>query len=441
MLDFWISFFKHHFKGDRTLWALILLFTIISFLAVYSNLPNIVYVMADDGKVSLGGKMFTQLIFVTLGFIGLYIAHRTPFRFYGVISLVGLFISVVLLILALLTKSQINGESTSRWVKVGGFTLQPSILATLALIVYISRYLAVAYNEKPRFRDTILPFWIPLFATTILILPANLSTALLTLSSVLTLAFIARLPIRNILTGITSSILLAVVIIAFLKITNIGISSRVDTWKSRIEAFWNKNDNTREEGYQIERCKMAIANGGFLLGQGPGKSAMRNFLPNSSSDFSFATTVEEYGVFGGWIIIILYLLLLFRIITIAQKAKTLNGQLLVTGIGFWILFQAILNMGVAVDLLPLTGQNLPLISSGGTSIIATYTALGCILSVSRSKSSDGQKEKDVNDEEIAAEIGQMIDTAEEKRQKRKAKKLEEQAAKKKKKRTSSNKPL
>lgn len=168
---------------------------------------------------------------------------------------------------------------------------------------------------------------------------------------------------------------------------------------------------------------------------------MRNFLPNSSSDFIFATTVEEYGVFGGWIIIILYLLLLFRIITIAQKAKTLNGQLLVTGIGFWILFQAILNMGVAVDLLPLTGQNLPLISSGGTSIIATYTALGCILSVSRSKSSDGQKEKDVNDEEIAAEIGQMIDTAEENRQKRKAKKLEEQAAKKKKKRTSSNKPL
>ena len=182
--------------------------------------------------------------------------------------------------------------------------------------------------------------------------------------------------------------------------------NRVDTWISRIESF--VGDADKEKDYQIERAKMAIAKGG-IMGEGAGKSTMKNFLPQSSSDFIYAIIAEEYGSLGALIIMILYIFLLIRIVIISQKAKTIFGQLLTLGVGLPIILQALINMGVAVELLPVTGQNLPLISSGGTSIWMTCLALGLILSVSTTKRSKGQMvEKDKNIEEVEEELAEEI---------------------------------
>lgn len=248
------------------------------------------------------------------------------------------------------------------------------------LAIYVARYLAKVSDKEYSFKDSLLELWAPVFAVLALVLPANFSTTALIFSMVCMLVFIGQYPMRYLGIIIGAGIVSLTMFILVAKAFPDAMPNRVDTWMSRIDSFFD--DKPNEDEYQIEKAKIAIASGG-IKGLGPGKSVQKNFLPQSSSDFIFAIIVEEYGLVGAVGIIFLYLLLFIRFIIDAQKATTLFGKLLIIGLGFPIIFQAFINMGVAVELLPVTGQPLPLISSGGTSIWMTCIAIGIILSVTK----------------------------------------------------------
>ncbi len=392
-------------KGDKATWAIILIFTLFSFLAVYSASTNLVYVI---GKGTTFGHFIRHGIIIAIGFIIIYVVHKIPYRFARPISKLGLVLSAVLLIFAALKGTTIEGANASRWIQLPfvGISFQPSTFALVVLMIYVASYLAENYEKKLTFSETLLPLWLPVLVIVGLIVPSNLSTAVLVAASVGILAFIGRHPIKNLLTVALIGIVTMAFFLLLAKAFPDAFPNRVDTWISRIESFAGGADE--KEGYQIERAKMAIAKGG-IMGEGAGKSTMKNFLPQSSSDFIYAIITEEYGSFGALIIMILYVILLIRIVVISQNAKTVFGQLLVLGVGLPIILQALINMGVAVELFPVTGQNLPLISSGGTSIWMTCLALGLILSVSTNKrTSNQQMEKDQKMEEVEEELAEGI---------------------------------
>lgn len=394
----WIS---QNIKGDKFTWAIIMVFAFMSFLAVYSASTNLVYVV---GSGTTFGHFLKHGVLMLIGFVILFFVHKMPYRFFRPISIIGLFVVIPLLLITLLGGQTIDGANASRWIQVPGIGLsfQPSTLASVTLMVYVASYLAKYYNNKPTFKATLIELWMPVLVIVGLIIPANLSTALLLFFSVMLLAFIGRHPLSYLFQIIGLGLVLMVFFLLVAKAFPEAMPNRVDTWVSRIEAFAGKGD--AEDNYQIERAKMAIAKGG-LLGEGAGKSVMKNFLPQSSSDFIYAIIVEEYGSFGALTVMVFYLFLLLRIVIISQRAKTIFGQLLVLGVGFPIIVQALVNMGVAVELFPVTGQNLPLISSGGTSIWMTCLALGLILSVSATKTEDAvAMDDDDSVEELAEEI-------------------------------------
>jgi cell division protein FtsW len=290
-------------------------------------------------------------------------------------------IVLVLLVVTMFQGTTIEGSNASRWIQIPivGMSFQTSTLAGVVLMVYVARYLSKIKDKEISFKESILPLWIPVFLVLILILPANFSTAAILFVLVTILVFIGGYPIKYLGVimgmGIVALALFVLVAKAFPEI----MPNRIDTWMSRIENFANGEDT--EADYQIEKAKIAIASGG-IHGLGPGKSIQKNFLPQSSSDFIFAIIIEEYGLIGGLSLLLLYSWLLFRIIIVSQKSDTVFGKLLVLGAGLPIVFQALINMAVAVELFPVTGQTLPLISSGGTSIWMTCLAIGIILSVS-----------------------------------------------------------
>lgn len=398
----WIS---KHIKGDKFTWAIILVFAFMSFLAVYSASTNLVYVV---GKGTAFGHFLRHGIIIAIGFVIIYIVHKIPYRFSRPISKLGLVFSVLLLVFAALKGTTIAGANASRWIQlpVVGISFQPSTFALVVLMVYVASYLAENYGKKINFSESLLYLWLPVGIIVGLIIPSNLSTAALLCASVGILAFIGRYPMKYLLSILVMGIIALAFFLLLAKAFPDMFPNRVDTWISRIESF--VGDADKEKDYQIERAKMAIAKGG-IMGEGAGKSTMKNFLPQSSSDFIYAIIAEEYGSLGALIIMILYIFLLIRIVIISQKAKTIFGQLLTLGVGLPIILQALINMGVAVELLPVTGQNLPLISSGGTSIWMTCLALGLILSVSTTKRSKGQMvEKDKNIEEVEEELAEEI---------------------------------
>jgi cell division protein FtsW len=247
-------------------------------------------------------------------------------------------------------------------------------------MVYVARYLAKIDGKDVVFKESLLELWLPVFGTLILILPANFSTAALIFVMVCMLVYIGYYPLKYLGGIIAMGIVFLAIFILVSKAFPDAMPNRVKTWENRIERFIS--DTEDEDVYQIEKAKIAIASGG-IKGLGPGKSVQKNFLPQSSSDFIFAIIVEEYGMIGAFGIIFLYMLLFVRFIINAHKATTLFGKLLIIGLGFPIIFQALINMMVAVELLPVTGQTLPLISAGGTSIWMTCAAIGIILSVTK----------------------------------------------------------
>ena len=365
-------------RGDRMIWAITALLAIFSFLPVYSAASSLAYSIGAGHTFSYFIKHFFHLF---LGFLIIYAVHKVPYRYFNGLSVLMFPVIVVLLILTISQGSTIGGANASRWIQIPvvSISFQPSTLAALLLMVFSARFLSKLNPQEFSFKNSIVKFWLPVFLILILILPANFSTAALIFSMVLMLAFVAGYPLRYLGLIFGSGIITLALFIALAKIFPNSMPNRIDTWNNRISNFWGGQE-TRQD-YQIEKAKIAIASG-KIYGVGPGKSIQKNFLPESSSDFIFAIIIEEYGLFGGLFLLLLYLLLLFRIVIVAQKSESEFGKLLSIGVGIPIVFQAFINMGVAVELFPVTGQTLPLISSGGTSIWVTCLAIGIILSVS-----------------------------------------------------------
>ena len=365
-------------QGDKTLWAVLILLAGFSFLPVYSAASNLAYVSASGNTFNF---LFKHFIHLSLGFTFMYLMQKIPYHYFRGISILMIPVVIVLLLYTFLQPGVTDSlTNTNRWIKIPfvGFTFQPSTLAGVILMIYVSRYLAKIKDVEIRFSQTILPLWIPILLILLLILPANFSTTAIIFSMVILLCFVGGYPIKYLLGIIFSGVLVLSIFILTIKAYPGVFPNRVDTWKSRIENFVNKENTT--ENYQIEKAKIAIATGG-VRGLGPGKSVQKNFLPQSSSDFIFAIIIEEYGLIGGLFLLTVYVLFLLRIIIISNKADSVFGSLLVIGLGIPIVFQALVNIGVSVELFPITGQPLPLISSGGTSIWMTCVAIGIIQSV------------------------------------------------------------
>lgn len=369
----------NHLEGDKAIWALVALLTLFSFLPVYSASSNLVYVV---GSGTPTGYLIKHGLLLFLGFGIIYGVHKIPMRYFKGLSIIALPVVLVLLVYTLAQGTTIDGANASRWIRLPlvGITFQTSTLASVVLMIYTARYLSKIKDREVRFKETLLPLWLPVFVVLLLILPANFSTAAILFAMVLMLCFLGGYPLRYLL-GIVGAGLLTLTLFILLAKALPGVfPNRVDTWISRVESFWDGTDS--EGDYQIEKAKIAIATGG-LVGNGAGKSVMKNFLPQSSSDFIFAIIIEEYGLIGGLSLLFFYLLLLFRIVVVANANESVFGRLLVVGVGLPIVFQALINMAVAVELFPVTGQTLPLISSGGTSIWMTCLAIGIVLSASR----------------------------------------------------------
>jgi cell division protein FtsW len=367
-------------RGDKTIWAIVFLLALASFLPVYSASTNLVYVI---GKGTTFGYLFKHFIHVLFGFAIIYVVHKTPYHYFKALSIFGIPLVILLLIYTLFKGTEIGGANASRWIQIPfvGISFQTSTLAFIVLMIYVARYLAKVSDKVYSFKESFLELWLPVFCVLILILPANFSTTALIFLMICMLIFVGYYPLKYLgfVIGIGIGAILFFLLLAKAFPDN-KYFSRVNTWENRIERFLD--DKPNEDDYQIEKAKIAIASGG-IYGLGPGKSVQKNFLPQSSSDFIFAIIIEEYGLFGGGVLLFFYLLLFFRFIINAQKATSLFGKLLIIGLGFPIIFQALINMGVAVELLPVTGQPLPLISSGGTSIWMTCIAIGIILSVTK----------------------------------------------------------
>ena len=371
----------HSLKGDKVLWGILALLAIFSFLPVFSASSNLAHVV---GKGTPWGYLFKHFIILIIGFILMYSVHKIHYTYFKGISILMLPVVIILLIYTASQGTEIEGANASRWIRLPiiGLSFQTSTLASLVTMIYASYYFSKYKKTEVTFKWSLLKFWLPIFSIVLLIFPSNLSTAALLFLMVLIVSFISGYPLKYLFTicgtGLAGVMLFFLTIKAFPGV----FPNRVDTWLNRIENF--SNGKSSDGNYQVERAKTAIVNG-KIFGVGAGKSRMKNFLPQSSSDFIYAIIVEEFGLFGGVGLIIIYLLLLFRIVVISYNASSIFGTLLVIGLGFPIIVQAFINIGVTVQVLPVTGQNLPMISSGGTSAWMTCIAMGIILSVSSKK--------------------------------------------------------
>lgn len=382
-------------KGDKGIWSFVALLGLFSFMPVFSASSNLAYM--NHGTGNTVSFLVKHAFHIFVGFLIIVFVHKMPYHYFKRLS-IGILVIVWLLLVYTLFKGQvIEGANASRWLQIPlpfmDISFQTSAAASIALMIYVAGYLS-NYNLNPQsFSQSVWHLWVPVGLVIGTILPANFSTAALMFSMVLMLVFIGKYPIKYIAVVVAAGAVFLTIFILAAKAYPDAFPNRVDTWMSRIDSF--TSDKPDEDDYQIEKAKIAIASGGWY-GLGPGKSVQKNFLPQSSSDFIFAIIVEEYGLIGGAAVLVLYLLLFFRFIVASHKANTLFGKLVVVGLGFPIIFQALVNMSVAVELLPVTGQTLPLISSGGSSIWMTCAAIGVILAVTK------------KDEEIAEEISEQL---------------------------------
>ena len=340
--------------------------------------------------------LFKQFAFIIGGLVLIYFIHRVNYTIFSRVALILFIISIPLLLYTLFFGVQLN--EGSRWIKlpVINQTIQTSDLAKLALFMYMSRMLSKKQNVIKDFKKGFLPLIIPVILITILIAPANLSTALLIFGTSILLLFIGRVKTKHILITIGIAMLPVMLLIA-IAVTNYNKETkqadklpavfssvkRLPTWIGRIQTFlYSKNDDDNDKLYQINQAKIAIANGG-LIGRGPGNSLQRNFLPHCYSDFIYAIIIEEYGLLGAAFMLAIYLLFLYRCIRLYRKCPFAFGAFLSLALSFTLVIQAIANMGVNVGLFPNTGVTLPLVSMGGSSFIFTCLSIGIILSVAR----------------------------------------------------------
>ncbi len=402
-------------RGDRVIWAIVVLLTLASLLLVYSSTGSLAFRMNKSNE----SYLFKQFAFIVLGLLIIYWAHRINYTIYSRVALILFLISIPLLLYTLLFGVQLNAGS--RWIKlpVINMTIQTSDLAKLALFMYMCRQLSRKQKLIKDFKKGFLPIIIPVAIICILIAPANLSTAVLVAGTSLILMFIGRVSTKHILATIGIALIPIVLLISVAvstydkqnhetkKLPAVLSAGRIPTWISRIQTFvYGSKELDSEKSYQVNQAKIAIAKGG-IIGNGPGRSEQRNFLPHSYSDFIYAIIIEEYGLFGGAAIILVYLWFLLRCIRIYKRCPYAFGAFLALALSFTLVIQAMANMAVNVNLFPNTGITLPLVSMGGSSFLFTCLSIGIILSVSRNvEQQEGKtaKEttKEIQEEEEAA---------------------------------------
>lgn len=380
----------NNIKGDRTIWIVVFILSIFSILAVYSSTGTLAY-KYQSGNTEY--YLIKHAGILLMGFVLMYLAHQVPYKYYARISQLAIYVSVPLLAYTLLFGTNLN--EASRWYTLPliNITFQPSDFAKLALIIFVARLLAKKQDDVEDFKKGFISIMIPVVIITMLILPANFSTAAMIFTTCLVLMFVGRVKFRYLLILVAVGIASAILFIA-VAVNAPKLSGRFGTWQTRIESYMSGDSDAN---YQVEQAKIAIATGG-ILGKMPGNSIQKNFLPHPYSDFIYAIIIEEYGLAGGAIVVLLYLVLLFRSIKIVIKSPRNFAAFLTFGVAFSLVFQAMVNMMVAVNLLPVTGQTLPLISMGGTSIWFTSIAIGIILSVSREIEESQEKEKEKGSE-------------------------------------------
>lgn len=366
-----------YLKGDKVIWAVMLILSLLSVLVVYSAVVTLAHKFKQGNTEYYLMKHFAL---IALGFLIAYAFHRIRYTVFSKVAQIGFFLSIPLLIYTLL-KGVSAGEA-SRWLEIPGLglTFQSSDIAKLMLLIYVARVLTVKGKELVDFRSVLKHLIVPIGIICILILPANFSTAALLFFNCLVLMFFGGVDLRIILKIAGICLLAGVMFFAWVWFAPATIpGGRGTTWKSRIENFGNGDS---KNNYQSEQAKIAIASGG-VIGKGPGNSTQRAFLPQASSDFIYAIIIEEYGLITGALMLFLYMILLYRGVKLLRDNDKPFGNFMALGLCFSLVFQALVNMAVAVNLFPVTGQPLPLVSMGGTSIWFTMISMGIILSVSR----------------------------------------------------------
>jgi len=363
-------------KCDKVSWSVIVILSLFSLLLIYSTTDR----LAMQYNSSTFKYMVSQAFYLCLGLLVIYIFHRMKYTTFMKWSVYLYLASIPLLIYTLFFGTELN--SGSRWIAIPfvGLTIQTSDLAKLAIFTFLARQLSLKQKIVNDFwKGFFFPILMPVLIICGLIAPANLSTALLLGVTCCILFFIGRVPIKYILLLAVAGVLLMLTIFGVSKLTGKG---RGATWQKRVEVFFDNTKADADDTYQTDQANIAVANGG-LTGRGPGNSYAKNYLPHPYSDFVFAIVIEEYGLIGASLVIFCYLLLLWRSINIFRRCPYAFGAFLSLGLSFTLVFQAFINMAVAVHLVPVTGQTLPFISKGGSSIVFTAVAIGIILSVSR----------------------------------------------------------
>ncbi len=386
-------------KGDRWIWLIVIVLSLISLLAVYSSTGTLAYKKGKATEVILMKHMFMMIGGIAL----MYISHKLDYRYYAGISKLLMAITIPLLLYTLMFGSHVN--DASRWIAIPGtgLTFQTSDLAKLALITYLARTLSRKQENIKDVKQSFIPIMGSVCVVFILIALANLSTALMLFGVSILLLIIGRISVKQIaVVCLAGAVLLTGVVL---------LGPRRKTYISRINTYFHPEKADADKSFQSDHAKIAIATGG-IAGKGPGNSTERNFLPHPYSDFIYATIIEEYGLMGGFFIIVIYLFLLYRCIKIVTKAPKAFGALLAAGLSFSLTIQAFANMAVAVGLGPVTGVPLPLVSMGGTSILFTSVAFGIILSVSRHIDENEElKGKDGKPAGNKVVVGQILEVA------------------------------
>lgn len=363
-----------YFKGDKVIWMVVAVLSIVSIIAVYSSTGTLAY-RYRAGHVEYYLFKHFGILVLALGLM--YLAHKVKYTYYSRISQIALYISIPLLTYTLFFGTRIH--QAARWytLPVINISFQPSDFAKLALIIFIARLLTKKQDEIKSFKSAFIPILLPIIIVCGLILPADFSTSVILMTTAVVLMFAGRIRLKYIFGLLATGIVMSMIFIMIInKYPDVG---RLGTWKNRIEQF---KDKGREDNYQVEQAKIAVASGG-VLGKMPGNGSQKNFLPHPYSDFIYAIIIEEFGLLGGVIILLMYLILLHRSIRIVMRCPRHFGALVTIGLSFSLVFQAFIHMAVTVNLLPVTGQTLPLVSMGGTSMWFTSIAIGIILSVSR----------------------------------------------------------
>lgn len=374
-----MKLFNKLFQGDRVIWMIVALLSLVSLLAVYSATGTYANTnVRFDGSntkvlLSHAGRLF-------LGLAVMYVVYLFKYTYYSRIFQVAFVVSIPLLAYTLFKGVDLN--NAQRVVHIMGISFQSSDFAKVALIGYLARELTLRQNEIKDFKHAFIPLMLPVLIIVGLIFPENFSTAAILFAACMVLLFVGRINMKHLMAFFG----IALVIMSFyilIKLNDKDENDRVDTWFSRIESYINPEEGSEtDDDYQMIMSKTAIAKGG-IIGNAPGRSTQRNFLPHPYSDFIFAIIVEEYGLVGAAFVVLLYLILLYRSIVIMVAIPQSFGGFVSFGLAFLLVMQAMVNMGVAVGLLPVTGQPLPFVSMGGTSLMFTGCAFGVILSVSR----------------------------------------------------------